>query len=285
VPPLIEIEATINPPPPVGLVTITLKPTDLQTLGGHEHTNLIAAELNHAVFVDDNGSRLQPAAQCTTDPTTGACHVFLLALGPGCGDPLQQIGTSNRVSNGWCEVAGDYLVTATSAAATAGSTTLRVGKDPGGFLPPQAPPGAHYITAINPTGHSRFTYGTPNMVADVATNIGVKCLAEKFWQSSRGFVLSFNDISLPNGGLFDSGGPGSAGGNWHPPHLYHRLGTGVDINNSTTNPNLGGPPEHFKDQVGNPLPLYAKLSDAADRCGLYPVDEGPIHFELKAIFR
>jgi len=288
IPPLVEIEATLDPPPAAGQpVTFSLKPADLDAIGGHEHPSLSAAELNHAAFIDDNGSRIMPH-QCTTDPTTGACHVFLLTHGPGCGDPGKQIGTGNRVSNGWCEVAGDYAVTATSSGATNVSKTISVGKDPGDFLPPQAAAGSHYITAVNPTGHSRFTHGVPNMISGATT--GVQCLAETFWVKSGGFVVSFNDLSLPRGGLFDSGG----GQRWHPPHLYHRLGTSVDINNLTVQ-DLTGEQKYFRTTVPDPdrpgedmvvdLPMYDVLQEAADQCGLYPVEEDSIHFELRSAFR
>jgi hypothetical protein len=39
-----------------------------------------------------------------------------------------------------------------------------------------------------------------------------------------GLYMSFNDMSLPRGGLFD------VSGSWTPPHASHRKGTGIDIN-------------------------------------------------------
>jgi len=146
---------------------------------------------------------------------------------------------------------------------------------------------------VNPTGHSRFTSGFHNMIDGIPdvfgqATTGVRCLAERWWNVSGGYILSFNDLSLPNGGLFDSGNgtPENPGGDWHPPHLYHRLGTSVDINNSTVHDQTGDE-QHFrtKDKPPVNLPYYYKLKDAAEKCGLYPVDEGPIHFELMQRFR
>lgn len=46
----------------------------------------------------------------------------------------------------------------------------------------------------------------------------------------NGTYLSFNDLSLPWGGLFDDPG------NWERPHNSHRLGTSADLNNRSKGP-------------------------------------------------
>jgi hypothetical protein len=47
--------------------------------------------------------------------------------------------------------------------------------------------------------------------------------------------------------------------------------------------NAQGASEQFRDpDTGDDLPMFATLSNAADRCHMFPVDEGPIHFELNS---
>jgi len=273
----VVVEVTLDPAPAAAqLVTFSVKPADVNAIGGHEHiANASVAELNHYAFASDTGLIIAPA--CLTDSTTGKCHVQLLTAGDGCGYAPDQRVDESKISNGWCEVAGQYTVEASSSGATHGSKTLTVVKAPGAVLPQQAavpPAGPHYITAVNDTNHSRYTFGVPNMIAGVQT--GVQCLAEKFWELSEGFILSFNDLSLPGGGLFD------IGQDWYTPHAFHRLGRSVDINNLTKNPDTAAE-QRFRDPATLvDLPMFATLRDAARWCQLTEVHEGPIHFELKS---
>lgn len=75
--------------------------------------------------------------------------------------------------------------------------------------------------------------------------------------------LSYHDMSLPWGGLFDYNAT------WDCPHTLHRLGTSADINKSC--PQDGG---GSKD-VNQPL-----LAFLASNLGLHRIKEGPIHVEL-----
>lgn len=68
-------------------------------------------------------------------------------------------------------------------------------------------------TNTHPQGH----HGTPYALQMISL------IAENYWVLS-GNKLSVNDISLPDGGLFD------ISNNWTPPHDEHRVGTSVDIN-------------------------------------------------------
>jgi hypothetical protein len=107
---------------------------------------------------------------------------------------------------------------------------------------------------------------------------GVQCLAEKFWDLSGHFVLSFNDLSLPLGGLFD------IAHDWYTPHLFHRLGRSVDINHQAINSDTHLPMTFEQDDDG--YVTDDNLMTAAIHCHLVEIPEGPsIHFELStAVF-
>ncbi|HYC89436.1 MAG TPA: hypothetical protein VEO54_09515 [Thermoanaerobaculia bacterium] len=79
-------------------------------------------------------------------------------------------------------------------------------------------------------------------------------------------VIGVNDISLPDGGLFD------IDGTWSPSHWYHRIGCGVDIDKTALNPETGA------DVV---LDIY-KLTLIVEALGGSKVPEGPVHYELPA---
>jgi len=78
----------------------------------------------------------------------------------------------------------------------------------------------------------RLTGSNPNQVANpshplnhymtVAAAGNAIMLAGDFYDASNA-LLGFNDMSLPRGGLFD------IGGDWTTPHISHRKGTSLDI--------------------------------------------------------
>jgi hypothetical protein len=67
------------------------------------------------------------------------------------------------------------------------------------------------------------------------TLASIPILAQNYFLSSGGRLLSVNDMSLPKGGLFD------IKGDWKPDHKSHREGNDADINrrDPTTSENLG----------------------------------------------
>lgn len=79
--------------------------------------------------------------------------------------------------------------------------------------------------------HLENHYGTP------ALNQALIKLAEAYITRYPGNKLKYNDMSLPQGGLFDcfeSPGCASAGGTpWSPPHKGHRLGMDADLSFKT----------------------------------------------------
>jgi hypothetical protein len=79
-------------------------------------------------------------------------------------------------------------------------------------------------------------------------------------------VIGVNDISLPDGGVFD------IDGNWAPSHWYHRIGCGVDIDKTALNPETG---------TTVALNIY-KLTKIVEALGGMKVPEGPVHYELPA---
>ena len=79
-----------------------------------------------------------------------------------------------------------------------------------------------YLYTSNDQHHPNFLYGTPNFLNQI------KELAEVYL-SSTNIYLSFNDMSLISGGIFD------IRHNWLPDHNSHRKGTSVDINRNTVN--------------------------------------------------
>jgi hypothetical protein len=92
--------------------------------------------------------------------------------------------------------------------------------------------------------HPNGTSGTANTLKRL------KDLAALYY-SMTGQVqrLSINDISLPQGGLFDV----DRNADWSPPHRFHRRGTEVDLNRAPL------------DQNGNPLTPIDCLQDVTLR--------------------
>lgn len=97
--------------------------------------------------------------------------------------------------------------------------------------------------------------------------------------SLTGQTLGINDMSLPLGGVFDiSDGiqrtqcsipPQVPNCDWVPPHHLHRVGKSVDIDHSTKL-GLNGPDAQIN---------LLLLDWLAARWGLFPINEGNIHYE------
>jgi hypothetical protein len=116
----------------------------------------------------------------------------------------------------------------------------------------------HYTTLGGSPTHPAFNWATPIMRNRII------CLADRYWEAT-GAVLSFNDMSLPLGGLFDFRG------NWGADHQFHRLGRSVDVNSMAQGPD------------GLPKPVrLGKLIPIATECDLDKVREATIHFDLSA---
>lgn len=86
-------------------------------------------------------------------------------------------------------------------------------------LPPAPPPEENYDLIGETSRHADNHYGTPGF------NAALVDLANRYAKEFPAQKLSYNDMSLVEGGLFDIG-PES---NWNPPHCGHRFGTHVDL--------------------------------------------------------
>jgi hypothetical protein len=98
------------------------------------------------------------------------------------------------------------------------------------------------------------------------------CIAQEFYTISGGYRLSFNDMSLPWGGMFDNNSrffviPNSPGNS----HAFHRRGTGMDVNTTAT-----------KDAGGTITigPTHPFVITVAAACNTWLIPEPQIHFEL-----
>jgi hypothetical protein len=100
-------------------------------------------------------------------------------------------------------------------------------------------------------------YGLPDM-------IGRLILLGMAYQELTGCKVSFNDLSLPFGGLYD------INNNWSPPHKLHRVGRSVDVN-------------HKPDSCSAQLVDEDILDKQAKGLGLtrYEREQGRIHYEYK----
>ena len=253
----VVVEATITPAR-AELVTFSIRPSDLR-IGGHEHNNTSSPAINVFTFLNDSDQAIAPA--CTTDVSTGSCRVRLVTVGRQC------LGTNMfGAGDAWCTVSGDYVLDGAVGALQSAPAILRV-REPGLEAVPLH--GDHYVTAscVPPSScaglHPQFNWATPIMRSKII------CLANGYWAATRGSTLSFNDMSLPLGGLFDYRG------NWGADHQFHRLGRSVDVN--TTIRNADG-------QQVQLLPTDPTLNRIAEECDMFRVDEGAtlIHFDLRA---
>lgn len=116
------------------------------------------------------------------------------------------------------EISGPVTISGTSPRAT--TDTARVSVRVPGLVAMAT--GAHYTFVGAVEGrHVANHYGTPAALAAFS----------QFADSLNEWInepLGINDISLPQGGLFDVGGT-----SWDIPHGYHRQGTHADIRNKT----------------------------------------------------
>lgn len=116
------------------------------------------------------------------------------------------------------------------------------------------------------TAHPNGFFGTPEMVGKVQE------MATQFQAAYPGYILSFNDMSLPWGGLFD------INHTWDVPHSKHRLGHSMDVNHGAQKPN-GGTEDIFGKKED-------KLNRIAGNLGLTRYEASPdrlhdlIHYEL-----
>lgn len=123
---------------------------------------------------------------------------------------------------------------------------------------------ALYVKNSDPHAHAagQQFYGTPQMIQKLTE------LAQQYqdWYYQANGVtvkISFNDLSLIYGGLYDYGG------NWDCPHTLHRLGRSADVNHGQV-----GSAEDVDDD---------RLDTLANNLGLtrYEKRIGNIHYELK----
>jgi hypothetical protein len=92
----------------------------------------------------------------------------------------------------------------------------------------ELPDSSVYEKASNPHAHTAGEqfYGTPEMNAKLADL--AKAYQDAYAEAHQGTLvnLSYNDLSLKYGGLFD------VEGNWDCPHALHWVGRSVDVNHT-----------------------------------------------------
>ncbi len=123
---------------------------------------------------------------------------------------------------------------------------------------------ALYAKQSNPYAHTagQQFYGTPQMIQQL-TELA-KQYQDWYYQANRIMVkISFNDLSLIYGGLYDYLG------NWNCPHVLHRLGRSADVNWAQ----VGSSDDVDDDR----LDILAKGLGLAR----YEKEIGKIHYELK----
>jgi hypothetical protein len=137
----------------------------------------------------------------------------------------------NTGSRGWDTVtyvapdpSGPVYMTATSSAAR--NAAAKISVEVKGLV--RLPSSPTYDTTGGTSIHPDNMWMTPNHLTWVVA------LANEFL-TETGKLLTFNDSSLPLGGLFDNV---DATGYWTYPHRTHRLGIDTDVR-TTKDPNLG----------------------------------------------
>lgn len=74
--------------------------------------------------------------------------------------------------------------------------------------------------------HPNYLYAKPEFIAQLTQ------IANEY-KTQTSVYLSFNDLSLISGGVFDYGPRSSPASFWTPPHNAHRKGTSADVNTGT----------------------------------------------------
>lgn len=125
------------------------------------------------------------------------------------------------------------------------------------------PPGHYRNTGARPGLHIDNHYGLPVM------NGAVLLLADEYhalFSAQPGYLmLGYNDMSLVQGGLYDVYDPNAPVPTvWQPPHLSHRFGNDIDI-----------------DQATLPRENRRRLLAMASAFNLFRVPEPTIHFRLR----
>jgi hypothetical protein len=229
----VHVTDTNNNPMSGAVTNFTTKPYDL-TFSGHYHTPPAdGSEPSPGKFVDScAGSAANNS--CTTE-ADGSCSVLY------------------RVS----ETAGEWEI---DADVSAQGNSTKAGKTVDVIVPSLVlfTPTQNTILVGNTTTHPYSNYGVPDMVSAL-TAIGESYSIEnQIITGLQGVKLSFNDMSLPFGGMFD------VGADWAPSieearagsgaHWYHRNGRAVDVNHGAVLQGDTVPvDEHLLDQLFNDL--------------------------------
>jgi hypothetical protein len=211
---------------------------------GHAHSN--TDDLSHfLIVVDENGNPFVSATSCMTGGSDGPgrCHVeWIIDNVSGVFDmpaKLHSDPTIQDIENVTVSLDGLKSLPDT------GAGYVSVGQF-----------GTDSVTSQ----HYRNHFGTPLLVGKVE-NIASVYFFNMGRNASK--TLQINDMSLPQGGLFD------IGNDWLAPHFLHRDGSSVDINRTHTD--------------GSAVDLKL-LTNLAWVLGMCPAPELPkIHFDLEIL--
>jgi murein endopeptidase len=197
-------------------VTATLKPLNSRTttpafFGGHHHTpdDQLLGKVENA---NDPGAG---AGTVTTGHTLSGFTIVYTA--PEASGAVQLETKWEPPSNYECQNQNqneDDLGSFTNPCI--GFNHFNIGLPGLQDLPPDT---AYTVIRDQTTTHPEGTSGTPSSLKRLAVVAVIYGIATNLTRT-----LSINDMSLPQGGLFD------IGADWDVPHAEHRLGTQADIN-------------------------------------------------------
>lgn len=218
-----------------------------QVIGGFGIPNISPGLTTVTVRVSDSG--------CPNSPVPGASVALVSRTVPGSGGHAHlgsQTGTGRfSVSSGTTDRSGNLTgITYTaglvgleediiagptgSGAIVPGQARLTIAVQAAGITLLPLAQSNLYVQRQSPTGaqrHPQNNYGTPHVVTQRIPVLAEKFLEERRQETGQTAVLSFNDISLPFGGMFDINGllTTAAG------HVSHEVGIDFDVNTSDSN--------------------------------------------------
>lgn len=209
----------------------------------HSNSNTLSGFL---VLVDDSGS---PSSSCMTGTDgPGTCHVqWIVDDDSGSFNIQASLHSDPAILDNKAVTVSLNTLQSLAPITPHDPCTADSGSGPGFVLVGQ------FGTGSVTSQHYQNHFGTPTLVGDVVQ------LASQYF-AKTGKTLQLNDMSLPQGGLFD------IGNDWLAPHFLHRDGNSVDFNKS-----------HID---GSPVDRNL-LTRLAKKLGMCPATEPLIHFDLE----
>jgi hypothetical protein len=193
-PTTVNLTATLANGVPDGQIDFSAKAIDLQSAGGHDHTNITSVLVG---AFDKDAFSTKPTSTCTT--TGGSCTAMFTVS----------------------EVSGSYSITAKLDTDASASYDVPVMVRIQSLA--ELSSGATYRLTGATTKHLSNHSGAGTLIRNI------QAVSKMYFNNSatKGQTLGINDMSLSEGGLFDISGA------WTVPHKLHRTGDSVDIDHKT----------------------------------------------------